>query len=234
MPDITPNPENTLHIKNMVCNRCIMVVKSQLEQLGLHPLSVELGIAVLPDAVSDETYQRVKASLETFGFELIDDKKSQTVELIKDAIIELVHYDDNGLKTNLSDYLASKLHRDYSALSKLFSETANTTIEKYLIAQKIERAKELLMYGELSLNEIADMLNYSSVSYLSAQFKTCNRNDSQSLQEDKGETNASRLTKYKQNLINHIPNFATIGQLPCRNLCFIKKFIHIKLTVYSY
>ena len=70
MPDITPNPENTLHIKNMVCNRCIMVVKSQLEQLGLHPLSVELGIAVLPDAVSDETYQRVKASLETFGFEL--------------------------------------------------------------------------------------------------------------------------------------------------------------------
>ena len=152
MPDITPNPENTLHIKNMVCNRCIMV-------------------AVLPDAVSDETYQRVKASLETFGFELIDDKKSQTVELIKDAIIELVHYDDNGLKTNLSDYLASKLHRDYSALSKLFSETTNTTIEKYLIAQKIERAKELLMYGELSLNEIADMLNYSSVSYLSAQFK---------------------------------------------------------------
>ena len=138
MPDITPNPENTLHIKNMVCNRCIMVVKSQLEQLGLHPLSVELGIAVLPDAVSDETYQRVKASLETFGFELIDDKKSQTVELIKDAIIELVHYDDNGLKTNLSDYLASKLHRDYSALSKLFSETTNTTIEKYLIAQKIE------------------------------------------------------------------------------------------------
>lgn len=129
MPDITPNPENTLHIKNMVCNRCIMVVKSQLEQLGLHPLSVELGIAVLPDAVSNETYQRVKASLETFGFELIDDKKSQTVELIKDAIIELVHYGDNGLKTNLSDYLASKLHRDYSALSKLFSETTNTTIE---------------------------------------------------------------------------------------------------------
>ena len=171
MPDITPNPENTLHIKNMVCNRCIMVVKSQLEQLGLHPLSVELGIAVLPDAVSNETYQRVKASLETFGFELIDDKKSQTVELIKDAIIELVHYDDNGLKTNLSDYLASKLHRDYSALSKLFSETTNTTIEKYLIAQKIERVKELLAYDEFSLSEIAGMLNYSSVAHLSAQFK---------------------------------------------------------------
>ena len=160
MPDITPNPENTLHIKNMVCNRCIMVVKSQLEQLGLHPLSVELGIAVLPDAVSDETYQRVKASLETFGFELIDDKKSQTVELIKDAIIELVHYDDNGLKTNLSDYLASKLHRDYSALSKLFSETTNTTIEKYLIAQKIERAKELLMESQKPWKMVESPLYY--------------------------------------------------------------------------
>ena len=148
-----------------------MMQRLQTMFLMCSVFSGELGIAVLPDAVSDETYQRVKASLETFGFELIDDKKSQTVELIKDAIIELVHYDDNELKTNLSDYLASKLHRDYSALSKLFSETTNTTIEKYLIAQKIERAKELLMYGELSLNEIADMLNYSSVSYLSAQFK---------------------------------------------------------------
>ena len=132
MPDITPNPENTLHIKNMVCNRCIMVVKSQLEQLGLHPLSVELGIAVLPDAVSNETYQRVKASLETFGFELIDDKKSQTVEQIKDAIIELVHYDDNGLKTNLSRLPGiPSCTGTTAALSKLFSETTYTTIEKY-------------------------------------------------------------------------------------------------------
>lgn len=186
MPDITPNPENTLHIKNMVCNRCIMVVKSQLEQLGLHPLSVELGIAVLPDAVSDETYQRVKASLETFGFELIDDKKSQTVEQIKDAIIELVHYDDNGLKTNQSDYLASKLHRDYSALSKLFSETTNTTIEKYLIAQKIERAKELLMYGELSLNRNSRYAELFECLLPQRPIQACNRNDSQSLQENKG------------------------------------------------
>lgn len=162
MPDTVPNPENTLHIKNMVCNRCIMVVRNQLEQLGLHPLSVELGIAVLPDTVTDEVYQSVKASLEPFGFELIDDKKSQTTERIKDAIIELVHYNDNDLKVNLSDYLAAKLHREYSALSKLFSEVTDTTIEKYLIAQKIERAKELLVYGELSLNEIADKLNYSS------------------------------------------------------------------------
>lgn len=172
MPDTTFNSDNTLHIKNMVCNRCIMVVKSQLEQLGLHPLSVELGIVTLPDKITDEIYRNVKESLEPFGFELIDDKKSQTIEQIKDTIIELVHYNDNDSKVNLSDYLVSKLHRDYSSLSKLFSEVTNTTIEKYLIAQKIERAKELLVYGELSLNEIADKLNYSSAAYLSAQFKS--------------------------------------------------------------
>ncbi len=172
MPDTTFYSDNTLHIKNMVCNRCIMVVKSQLEQLGLHPLSVELGIVTLPDKITDEIYRSVKESLEPFGFELIDDKKSQTIEQIKNTIIELVHYNDNDSKVNLSDYLVSKLHRDYSSLSKLFSEVTNTTIEKYLIAQKIERAKELLVYGELSLNEIADKLNYSSAAYLSAQFKS--------------------------------------------------------------
>lgn len=170
--DMISNPDNALHIKNMVCNRCIMVVRNQLEQLGLQPVSVELGIAVLPDEVTDEVYHAIKDALEPFGFELIDDKKSQVIEQIKDAIIELVHYNDNDLKVNLSDYLTSKLNRDYSSLSKLFSEITNTTIEKYLIAQKIERAKELLVYGELSLNEIADKLNYSSAAYLSAQFKS--------------------------------------------------------------
>ena len=170
--NMIPNQENALHIKNMVCNRCIMVVKNQLEQLGLQPVSVELGIAILPGKITDEVYQAVKVSLEPFGFELIDDKKSQMIEQIKDAIIELVHYNDNDLKVNLSDYLTTKLNRDYSSLSKLFSEVTNTTIEKYLIAQKIERAKELLVYGELSLNEIADKLNYSSAAYLSAQFKS--------------------------------------------------------------
>ena len=174
MADIDMNSisENTLHIKNMVCNRCIMVVKDLLKSLGLQPTSVELGIAVLPDKVTDEVYQAVKEALEPFGFELIDDRKSQVVEHIKDTIIELVHYNDNELKVNLSDYLTSKFNRDYSALSKLFSEVTNTTIEKYLIAQKIERAKELLIYGELSLNEIADKLNYSSAAYLSSQFKS--------------------------------------------------------------
>lgn len=171
MTKIISAPENTLHIKNMVCKRCIMVVKEQLERLGLHPVSVELGIAVLPDKVTDETCLAVKAALEPLGFELMDDKKLQVVEQVKDAIIELVHYSDSSLKVNLSDYLAGKFNRDYSVLSKLFSEITHTTIEKYLIAQKIERAKELLVYGERSLNEIADKLNYSSAAYLSAQFK---------------------------------------------------------------
>ena len=171
MTETNIHQENILHIKNMVCNRCIMVVEDQLKRLGLQPLSVELGVAILPTQVTDEVYHSVKEALEPFGFELMDDKKSQVIEQIKDAIIELVHYKDSDLKVNLSDYLASKLNRDYSSLSKLFSEVTNTTIEKYLIAQKIERAKELLVYGELSLNEIADKLNYSSTAHLSAQFK---------------------------------------------------------------
>ncbi|WP_289226489.1 AraC family transcriptional regulator [uncultured Bacteroides sp.] len=169
--DMTIHQENALHIKNMVCNRCIMAVKSQLESLGLQPESVELGIAILPEKVTDKVYQTVKDALEPLGFELIDDKKSQMTELIKNAIIELVHYHEKKLKVNLSNYLASRFHRDYSTLSKFFSEATNTTIEKYLIAQKIERVKELLVYGELSLNEIADKLNYSSTAYLSSQFK---------------------------------------------------------------
>lgn len=172
MTKTNTHQENILHIKNMVCNRCIMVVEDQLKRLGLQPLSVELGVAILQSQITDEVYHSVKEALEPFGFELMDDKKSQVIEQIKDAIIELVHYKDSDLKVNLSDYLASKLNRDYSSLSKLFSEVTNTTIEKYLIAQKIERAKELLVYGELSLNEIADELNYSSAAYLSSQFKS--------------------------------------------------------------
>lgn len=170
--DKTSNYGTILHIKNMVCKRCIMVVKSQLEKLNLLPVSVELGIVVLPEKITDEVYHRIQESLEPLGFELIDDKKSQIIEQIKNAVIELVHYNDSDLKENLSDYLSSKLNKDYSSLSKLFSEVTNTTIEKYLIAQKTERVKELLVYGELSLNEIADRLNYSSAAYLSAQFKS--------------------------------------------------------------
>lgn len=162
----------TLYIKNMVCNRCIMVVKAQLEALDLHPLSVELGRVELAGEMNEAMLQSVRQSLEPLGFELIDDRRALLTEQIKAAVIDLVHRHTPLPAINLSDYLASHLHHDYSALSKLFSESTGTTLEKYFIAQKTERAKELLIYGELTLAEIADLLNYSSTAYFSAQFKS--------------------------------------------------------------
>ena len=163
---------NVLHIKNMVCPRCIMAVTNCLEGLGVHPLSVELGSASLEEPLDEETRRRIKEALTPLGFELLDNPQAQLVEQVKTALIALVHYNKEPLRTNLSRYLADRLHTDYSSLSKLFSETTGTTIEKYFIAQKIERAKELIVYGELTLNEIADQLGYSSAAYLSSQFKS--------------------------------------------------------------
>lgn len=160
-----------LHIKNMVCNRCIMVVNNELEKLGLHPASVELGEVVLSEELSDIQKDRVKTVLEKVGFELIDNRKGQLIERAKTLLIELVHRQNNQLNTNLSDYLIQQLGHDYSSISTLFSEVEGTTIEKFYIAQKIERVKELLVYDELSLSEIAHLLNYSSVAHLSKQFK---------------------------------------------------------------
>lgn len=160
-----------LHIKNMVCNRCIMVVNDELEKLGLRPISIELGEVVLNKELSDIQKAQVKTALEKVGFELIDNRKGQLIERAKTLLIELVHRQNNELRTNLSDYLSQQLGHDYSSLSTLFSEVEGTTIEKFYIAQKIERVKELLVYDELSLSEIAHLLNYSSVSHLSNQFK---------------------------------------------------------------
>jgi YesN/AraC family two-component response regulator len=160
-----------LYIKNMVCSRCKMVVKSQLENAGLHPLSVHLGEVEIEGNVSGPKLKELDNILRSVGFELIDDKKSQTIEKIKNAIVNLVHHSDHDIKTNLSTYITSKIHQDYNYLSNLFSEVEGTTIEKYYISQRIERAKELLMYDELSLSQIADRLGYSSVAYLSNQFK---------------------------------------------------------------
>lgn len=165
-------PENKLYIKNMVCNRCIMVVENELRKLAISPLSVELGVVTLGENATADLKEKVRHTLEPLGFELIDDRRARLVEQVKNLIIELVHYSDNQLKTNLSDFITDQTHHDYSALSKLFSEVTDTTIEKYYIAQKIERVKELLVYDELTLNEIADQLNYSSVSHLSTQFKS--------------------------------------------------------------
>lgn len=155
----------------MVCSRCKMVVKAQLESKGLHPLSVDLGEVEIEEYLSKQQLQDIDNTFKSLGFELIDDKRSQTIEKIKNVLVTLVHHSDQDGKTNLSAYITSKIHQDYNYLSNLFSEVEGTTIEKYLISQRIERAKELLVYDELSLSQIADKLGYSSVAYLSNQFK---------------------------------------------------------------
>lgn len=160
-----------LYIKNMVCNRCIMVVKNELERIGFKPTYLTLGEVELDREIDDAEKENINNHLQTFGFELIDDKKSRFIGQIKSLIIDLVHHQNSALKSNLSDLLSGKLHHDYTYLSNLFSEVEGTTIEKYFIAQKIEKVKELLVYDELSLSEIAFQLNYSSVAHLSNQFK---------------------------------------------------------------
>ena len=161
----------TLFIKNMVCNRCIMVVQNELDKFGLDVKDIRLGEVILDREPTTEEKDKLEKALILLGFELIDDRKSRIIEKIKNSIIDLVHYQDNDTKTNVSDVLSSKLHHDYNYLSNLYSEVEGTTIEKYFIAQKIEKVKELLVYDELSLSEIAFRLNYSSVAYLSNQFK---------------------------------------------------------------
>lgn len=162
---------DTLYIKNMVCNRCIMVVQNELDKLRLKTKSVKLGEVIFDKELTNEEKSNFSDALLPLGFEVINDKKSRIIEKIKNKIIDLVHNQDNDTKNNLSDVLSSQLHQDYNYLSNLFSEVEGTTIEKYFIAQKIEKVKELLVYDELSLSEIAFRLNYSSVAYLSNQFK---------------------------------------------------------------
>ena len=160
-----------IYIKNMVCNRCKMVVESELEQLGLQPVKVDLGEVELKADLTDEEKERVSQRFLELGFELIDDKKSRLIERVKTLVVELVHHSDEELKTNVSDYLSEHVPIEYKYLSNLFSEVEGTTIEKFYIAQRIERVKELLVYDELSLSQIADEMGYSSVAYLSTQFK---------------------------------------------------------------
>jgi AraC-like DNA-binding protein len=160
-----------LYIKNMVCGRCKMAVKSELEKLGLHAVSIELGEVEIQENSIGTLKNELGKSLNLLGFELIDDKKSKTIEKIKNLLIDLVHHKNNKLNINLSDYLSQNLLQDYNSLSTLFSEAESTTIEKYFINLKIEKIKELLMYDELTLSEITFQLNYSSIAHLSNQFK---------------------------------------------------------------
>jgi len=155
----------------MVCNRCKMVVKTEIELLGLNTLTVELGEVEIIEENINDIKESLLNRLNKLGFDLIDDKKSKTIEKIKTLIIELIYNNSNNLSTNLSDYLSKSLLQDYNALSNLFTEVENTTIEKFYINQKIERVKELLTYNELTINEIAFQLNYSSTAHLSNQFK---------------------------------------------------------------
>lgn len=160
-----------IYIKNMVCGRCKMVVKQELEKFGLHPLEVALGEITLKEENMDAVKEPLLQSLRQLGFDFIDDKKSRTIEKIKNRIVYLVQEQNNQLTTNLSDYLSEQLQQEYSTLSKLFSEVESTTIEQFYIQHKVEKIKELLMYDELTLSEIAYRLNYSSVAHLSNQFK---------------------------------------------------------------
>lgn len=161
----------TLYIKNMVCTRCKMAVKSELDNLGLHYSLVELGEVEIMENLSPVQINRLNRALKKHGLELMDDKKSILVEKIKTTIIELVHYREEQIKVNLSDFLSEKLDHNYTYLANLFSEVKGTTIEKFYLSHKIEKVKELLVYDELNLSEIANKTHYSSVAHLSNQFK---------------------------------------------------------------
>jgi AraC family transcriptional regulator len=161
-----------LYIKNMVCDRCILVVRQQLDRNGLSYKNIQLGELELAEELSDRQLSILKDQLHNLGFELLDDKKSALVEKIKASIILLIRgRDAEELTKKLSVVLSEKLNLDYHHLSTLFSSIEGITIEKYVILQRIERAKELLMYAELTLSEIADQMGYSSMQHLSQQFK---------------------------------------------------------------
>lgn len=158
-------------IRNMVCNRCIMAVQQVFESLNNPPVQISLGEVETAHPIQENELEKLRKALVSYGFELIDDTKSQLIEKIKNTIVQSVHHNNEDLKINYSEYIESHLNRDYAYLSSLFSEVEGTTIEKYIILQKIERVKELLVYDELTLSEIAYQMGYSNVAYLSSQFK---------------------------------------------------------------
>ena len=156
----------------MVSTRCIMAVKAELKKLGLHFIVVDLGEIDIMENISAEQREQLKMGLRTSGLELMDDKRAVLIEKIKNIIIEMVHHTaDEIIKTNFSDYLSEKLNHDYTYLSNIFSEVKGITIQQFIIVHKIERVKELIMYDELNLTQISYKLHYSSVGYLSNQFK---------------------------------------------------------------
>ena len=155
----------------MVSNRCKIAVKNELKKLGLHFIVVDLGEVEIMETLSPETRELVKNALQSEGFELMDNKRAVLIERIKNTIIEMVHQNNALIKTNFSIFLSEKLDYDYTYMANLFSEVQGTTIEQFIISHKIERIKELIIYGEETITEIAWRMNYSSVAHLSNQFK---------------------------------------------------------------
>lgn len=162
---------NKLYIKNMVCNRCVLVVQTELEKLNFSIQEVNLGEVVFKNSISKADKHQIGVQLERFGFQLLDDNNSRIIEKIKASLIDLIQNKNNDILVNVSDYLQDVLNQDYSKLSNMFSQVEGISIEKYFINLKIEKVKELIVYDELSLSEIADLLHYSSSAHLSNQFK---------------------------------------------------------------
>lgn len=160
-----------LFIKYMVSLRCKMLVKSELQRIDLHCVVIELGMVEILETISTEQFEILKNRLALSGLELLQDKKAILIEKIKSVIIEMVHYSDELPRIKYSEYISEKLQLDYTYLSNIFSEVKGTSIQQFIILHKIERVKELILYDELNLSEIAYKLNYSSVAHLSYQFK---------------------------------------------------------------
>lgn len=160
-----------LYIKYMVSLRCKMLVKEELKNLGLHYTTIELGFVEIMENITSEKREKLKLALSESGLELMDDKKAMLIEKIKIVLTEMIHYNDELPKVNYSDYISKIIGYDYTYLANIFSEVKGITIEHYIIAHKIEKVKELLLYDELNLTEISNRMNYSSVSHLSSQFK---------------------------------------------------------------
>jgi AraC-like DNA-binding protein len=163
--------QKKLHIKNMVCQRCIMTVESDLKHLGIAFTDVELGLVTLSEPLTAPQKLALSEQLQDQGFEILEEVNGTLIDKVKTVIIDMVHYKDSLPHTNYSEYISGRVHKDYNYLSKLFSSVEGITIEKFIIKQKIERVKELLSYGEKPMKEIAYDLNYSSVQHLSNQFK---------------------------------------------------------------
>lgn len=163
--------KSPLHIKNMVCPRCIVAVKGVLNELSIDYVQIELGEVSLSKELSPSQHTEFSNKLKTLGFELLESSKSTIISQMKTLIVEQIHHKKDPLQVNFSTFLSDQLHHEYGYLSRLFSSVEGITIEKFITRQKIERVKELLFYKELTLSEIAFQMNYSSVAHLSAQFK---------------------------------------------------------------